>query len=227
MHDLGVTHWTISANLNRSLSFVLATCMFLAGGTALAATQSPPKARAPITLNLSGPNGNANSSLTLTFDDGGPTPAEISELKSQLESQSLVAQPPQEIMTIPGETGPYAPIACNKSYAWSDPDGIFSFQWPCGSHAAPWGYRILPTIQRMIAGLVNEQGMICVRQRQTHDSASRTRAARGLPVSWNIQSSWPIRCYRLHRHFELRCQGRHRRRTRQDSGVRSPRLEIV
>lgn len=63
-------------------------------------------------------------------------------------------------MTIPGETGPYAPIACNKSYAWSDPDGIFSFQWPCGSHAAPWGYRILPTIQRMIAGLVNEQGMI-------------------------------------------------------------------
>jgi len=96
MQAVRATRWSISTGLNRSLSLMLATCMFLAGGTAFAATQSPPKARAPITLYMGGPNGNANSSLTLTFDNGGPDPSDISALMSELGSQSLVdAQPPQ------------------------------------------------------------------------------------------------------------------------------------
>ncbi|MEU7906300.1 hypothetical protein [Actinoplanes sp. NPDC049118] len=50
-------------------------------------------------------------------------------------------------------------IRCNKFYMKTDTNGTFTYQHKCGGNTAPWGYKITPTVQRIIVNNVSQRGM--------------------------------------------------------------------
>lgn len=58
-------------------------------------------------------------------------------------------------------------LHCNIVNNFSDADGSYNVKHDCGSHTAPWGYKISAPLCSTVAGPVNEAGQIWARNGKT------------------------------------------------------------
>ncbi len=141
---------------------------------------SPPNAAEISTVVISSTEfPSASSTLTLTFDQpisdqeaaaittdigAGTAPLEVTGSVLRRKGDAVELTHSAEKSVTPMAAGPSgAYLDCNRAYAWSDVNGTFSLQRACFTGTAPWGYRLSPYIQGIVAGLVSELGLSWVR----------------------------------------------------------------